>query len=387
MTARCPHLGLAGNRQQVILLDSPRHRCYVGGEPERVGSAHQASVCLTSAYRRCPRLLAAAERARSPAPQEQDAPQVVAEAVKKGGLAGRLARRAGAAAPEPPVRYTELRTVGGGRRAGKARRPLTYVEVAVLGLMVAIALSFVFVGYAVFYRVRVGPGMTVPTEVTSGEPTSPAGPSPSPSPSPSPMPTALPTATRLAVGPTPIPEPTLPFMAPPTPARPAASGPPTRLVIDEIDLDIPVREVGTKTVSQGGETRKVWADLPNAGGFHNSSAYPGSVGNTVINGHRDILGSVFRHLDRVAVGDEIMLYVGEVAYPYEITEILVVPETFASAEQRAENLRLIGYMPEERLTLVTCTPVGLATHRLLVIARPPGELVPDMPEAGSDAAP
>jgi sortase A len=111
------------------------------------------------------------------------------------------------------------------------------------------------------------------------------------------------------------------------------------------------------------------------------------VGNTVINGHRDILGSVFRHLDRVDVGDEIMLYVNDVAYPYEVTEILVVPETFASAEQRAENLRLISYMPEERLTLITCTPVGLATHRLLVIARPPEEAVPDMPEAGSDAAP
>jgi sortase A len=386
VTARCPHLGLVGNRQQVILLDSPRHRCYVRGEPERVGSAHQASVCLTSAYRRCPRLLAAAERAQSPVPQEQDAPQVVPGAPKKGGLARRLASRDEVAEPEPPVRYTELRTVGGGRGVGKARRPLTFVELAVLGLLVSIILSFAFVGYAIFYRVRVGPGMTVPTEVAGGEATVPAEPSPSPSPSPSPMPTALPTATPL-MGPTPIPEPTLPFLAPPTPARPAASGPPTRLVIEEIDLDIPVREVGTKTVSQGGETRRVWADLPNAGGFHNSSAYPGNVGNTVINGHRDILGSVFRYLDRVGVGDTIILYVGEVAYPYEVSEVLVVPETFASAEQRAENLRLIGYMPEERLTLVTCTPVGLATHRLLVIARPPEALAPDMPEAGSDAAP
>jgi len=86
----------------------------------------------------------------------------------------------------------------------------------------------------------------------------------------------------------------------------------------------------------------------------------------------------------VQVGDQIVVYVGDVAYPYSVTETLVVPEAFASATQRAENLRLIGYMPEERLTLVTCTPVGLATHRLLVIARPPDEVVPHMPEAGSE---
>jgi sortase A len=140
-------------------------------------------------------------------------------------------------------------------------------------------------------------------------------------------------------------------------------------------------------VGRASNVRTVWGDLPNVGAFHKTSAYPGQVGNTVINGHRDIKGSVFRHLDRVEVGDEIALYVGEDAYPYVVSQTLVVPETFASAEQRAENLRLIGYMPEERLTLITCTPIGLATHRLLVIAKPATPLSPDMPAAGSAPGP
>jgi sortase A len=156
-------------------------------------------------------------------------------------------------------------------------------------------------------------------------------------------------------------------------------------VIPRIELDVPVVSVGVKTVRVGGKSKLVWADAPNAGAFHETSAYPGEPGNTVLNGHRDILGSVFRHLDRLEIGDEIILYVDTVAYPYMVTETMVVPETFASAEQRAENQRLIGYLPEERLTLVTCTPVGLATHRLLVIAKPPTEL--QMPEAGSDTGP
>jgi len=181
-----------------------------------------------------------------------------------------------------------------------------------------------------------------------------------------------PTSTPGA--PTSIPEPALAFATPSI--REAASSPPTRLSIPKLSLDIPVVPVGVKTINDAGGTRVVWADVPNAGAFHQTSAYPGNPGNTVINGHRDILGSVFRDLNRVEAGDEIKVYVGEVEYPYYVTETLIVPETFASASQRAENARLIGYMPEERLTLITCTPIGLATHRLLVIAKPLAEAVP-----------
>ena len=81
------------------------------------------------------------------------------------------------------------------------------------------------------------------------------------------------------------------------------------------------------------------------------------------------------------VGDEIIVYAGDVGYPYYVTETLVVPEAFASARQRDENARLISYMPEERLTLITCTPIGLATHRLLVIAKPLEGATPQVPDA------
>jgi len=262
------------------------------------------------------------------------------------------------------------------------------MEFAVLGLTVAIVLALAFIGYAVVYRLRVGPGLASLPPAAQATDSAweelPATLVPTYTPTPLPEPT-LAAPTLVAAPPTPTPEPTL---AAPTPtARPIADSPPTRLVIAKIDLDIPVLPVGVKTVQENGRSRAVWADVPNAGGFHETSALPGQPGNTVINGHRDILGSVFRHLDRVQVGDQIMLYVGDVAFPYRVTETLVVPETFASAKQRSENLRLIGTMPEERLTLVTCTPVGLATHRLLVVAKPPELAGPDMPEAGSDSSP
>jgi sortase (surface protein transpeptidase) len=49
---------------------------------------------------------------------------------------------------------------------------------------------------------------------------------------------------------------------------------------------------------------------------------------------------------------------------------VVVPHTHASPEQHAANRKLLGYFPDVRLTLVTCEPLGSATHRLVIIAKP-----------------
>ena len=263
---------------------------------------------------------------------------------------------------------------------------MTLTELIVLGISASIVLAFLFVGYAVVYRLQLSGGIGAPSSVAQAPPLR-ATLVPTFTPTPLPTPTALPTTSggeeALLPARTPEPPPATPTPDP----RPPANSPPTRLVIPKIDLDIPVLTVGVKAVRVGGQERVIWDDVPDAGAFHATSAYPGQPGNTVINGHRDIQGSVFRHLNKLDVGDEIVLYVGDMAYPYRVTETLIVPETFASARQRAENLRLISYMPEERLTLVTCTPVGLATHRLLVIARPPEDIPPGMPEAGSGAEP
>ena len=376
MAGRCPHLGLAGNRYQVVVVASPQHRCYLRGEPERIGTAHQGGVCLTSGYRRCRRLRVAATENVSTTPPSSWANQGPRAAT----AATSLPRKA---PPEPP--FTELHKGRLKKKRPRRRRSLT--ELAVTTLTLLIVLACVFIGLVVVYRTQIGPGMGAQAPVAEGpEPTTVAAMPPPVStftPTPAPMvtpqtPEAEAHAPTAVPGvPTSIPEPALPFPTPPT--RQPSDLPPTRLVIPAISLDIPVVPVGVKTVRDVGGSRVVWADAPNAAAFHQTSAYPGNPGNTVLNGHRDILGSVFRELNKVDVGDEIIVYAGDVAYPYLVTETLIVPEAFASAEQRKENLRLIGYMPEERLTLITCTPIGLATHRLLVIAQPPEANAPPVP--------
>lgn len=361
MIARCPYLRLKDKRDQVLLDPSLDQRCYVRYRPERVGVVQQAVTCLTPDHRRCPRH---------------------SFAVRPGDtLADRVSL------PQPVT------------SGPPARRRMTGTEVTVVGMAVAVLVAFIFVGFAMLYRLSVGPGMLAAPSVAGGPASAPTQITPTSAPNPTdttPLPSLVPTLTMVPVNsPAPVSEPAAPAHSPvsiselavpePTPyVRVPADSPPTRLVISKIGLDIPVLTVGVKTIGDGAKSKAVWADVPDAGGFHQTSAYPGNIGNTVVNGHRDVLGSVFRHLDRVEMGDSIFLYVDQTAYPYTVVEILVVPEAFASAEQRAENLRLIGYMPEERLTLVTCTPVGLATHRLLVIARPPDQPLPQMPEAGTD---
>ena len=378
MAGRCPHLGLAGNRYQVVVVASPRHRCYLRDQPERIGSEHQGKICLTSGYRRCRRLRAAATDNISTAPPSSWA---------------RLRTRAGAAAVQrqapQATPYTELHK--GRAKKKRARRRWSLTELSVIALTISILLACVFIGFVIAYRAQIGPGMGAPPlDAEATEPTTVAAlptlvatftPTPAPTVPPPTQTPILDGATAVPGAPTSIPEPPLPF---PTPlVRLPSNSPPTRLSIPGISLDIPVIPVGVKTISDVGGSRVVWADVPNAAAFHQTSAYPGNPGNTVLNGHRDILGSVFRHLNKVDVGDEILVYVGDSEYPYTVTEKLVVPEAFASARQREENLRLIGHIPEERLTLITCTPIGLATHRLLVIAKPPEGTIPQAPKAGT----
>ena len=149
--------------------------------------------------------------------------------------------------------------------------------------------------------------------------------------------------------------------------------PPVRLVIPSIGVDTPVITVGTVRQTVGGRTYEVWDTAADAGAYHKMSAPPGYIGNTVINGHRDIHGKVFADLDKVRVGDPITMFTDDHEFVYIVSEILEVPEKYASPEQRAENQRLIGYIPEERLTLITCTPYGTNLNRLLIIAHPAGQ--------------
>jgi sortase A len=156
----------------------------------------------------------------------------------------------------------------------------------------------------------------------------------------------------------------------PSTRPPPATAPPDRIVAPAIGMDAPVVPVGWKTVEENGQTFTEWEVADYAGGWHKTSAYPGHVGNTVIAGHHNIRGEVFRYVVNLEPGNVVDLYVGQTVYRYVVTEKYILREKGMPPEVREENARWIAPTDDERLTLVTCWPYTNNTHRVVVVAKP-----------------
>ncbi|MBX3011918.1 MAG: sortase [Caldilineaceae bacterium] len=143
---------------------------------------------------------------------------------------------------------------------------------------------------------------------------------------------------------------------------------PDRLVLPAIQVDIPVIELGWSSVQQDGQIFSEWDVAEYAAGWHKNSAALAEGGNMVMSGHNNILGAVFRELDQLKHGDEITVWSGGQSVLYRVDKVMVVPEKYASAEQRKANAQWIGPFQDNRLTLVSCWPRDDNTHRIIVVA-------------------
>ncbi len=146
---------------------------------------------------------------------------------------------------------------------------------------------------------------------------------------------------------------------------------PKLLIIPKIELEAPIEPVSYKSVELDGKTYEQWfAPDSKTVGWHESSAQLGVPGNTVLNGHHNIFGEVFRDLYKLEVGDRIMIRSGEREFEYIVGTSLIVPERYQPIEIRLENARWIQPSNDERITLVTCWPYESNTHRVIVVAVP-----------------
>ena len=91
------------------------------------------------------------------------------------------------------------------------------------------------------------------------------------------------------------------------------------------------------------------------------TAFAGEEGNCVIAGHRNYnFGKYFNRLDEVEINDLIYLDTDRATYTYAVTDIKVVEPTDVEILEPVAG--------KEILTLYTCTPIYIATHRLVIIA-------------------
>ncbi|MCR5558204.1 MAG: class C sortase [Butyrivibrio sp.] len=122
--------------------------------------------------------------------------------------------------------------------------------------------------------------------------------------------------------------------------------------IENIGVNLPIYHGTEETVLQVG-----------IGHLEGTSFPTGRKGtHAVLSGHRGLPSSkLFSDLDQMIVGDTFLLHVLDQTFAYQIDQInIVLPE-------ETNDLAIVDN--EEYVTLVTCTPYGVNTHRLLVRAK------------------
>ena len=119
--------------------------------------------------------------------------------------------------------------------------------------------------------------------------------------------------------------------------------------IPSIDCSLPVYHGTEESALQIAVGHLEWSSLP----------VGGRSTHCVLSGHRGLPSAkLFTNLDKLQMGDVFMLRVLDEVLTYEVDQILIVEPQETGALQIEEG--------QDYCTLVTCTPYGINTHRLLV---------------------
>ena len=122
--------------------------------------------------------------------------------------------------------------------------------------------------------------------------------------------------------------------------------------IENIGVNLPIYHGTAESVLQVGI------------GHLEGTSFPTGTTSThaVLSGHRGLPSSkLFSDLDQMIVGDTFLLHILNQTFAYQVDQInIVLPD---------ESQDLAIQTDKEYVTLVTCTPYGVNTHRLLVRAK------------------
>jgi sortase A len=120
-----------------------------------------------------------------------------------------------------------------------------------------------------------------------------------------------------------------------------------RLQIPALNLD--------KPIVQGDD----WEQLKKGVGQHIGSGLPGQPGNIVLSAHNDIYGEIFRHLDKLKAGDEVVISTERRSYTYIVRDLDVVEPTEVSVMAATDHASA---------TLISCYPYLVNNKRVVVFA-------------------
>ncbi|PID70509.1 hypothetical protein CSB37_02365 [bacterium DOLZORAL124_38_8] len=136
-----------------------------------------------------------------------------------------------------------------------------------------------------------------------------------------------------------------------------------RIVLPRIGKNVPLVEVEAKKNWHALETN-IQKGLQNGVVVHPISHHPGNFGNFFLTGHSSYYKwdpgrykDVFALLHELKEGDTVDVYWSGKKYTYKLDESRVIPPTEVSVLDQPTDQKII--------TLMTCTPIGTNTNRLI----------------------
>jgi sortase A len=121
-----------------------------------------------------------------------------------------------------------------------------------------------------------------------------------------------------------------------------------RITIEAIGVDAPV-------VQGDG-----WEQLKQGIAQHIGTANPGQPGNMVVSAHDDIFGEIFRHLEQLKQGDQVVVQTLTQQFTYQVQYTRIVsPDSITVMDSTSDSI----------LTMISCYPYLVDNKRIVVVAK------------------
>jgi sortase A len=130
---------------------------------------------------------------------------------------------------------------------------------------------------------------------------------------------------------------------------------PTAAPDQAIRIQIPTINIDAPVVQGDG-----WEQLKKGVGQNVGSVNPGQTGNIILSAHNDVYGELFRYLDKLAPGDQVVLYTQQRQYTYIVDRTAVVEPT---------AVEVMASTGSPTVTLISCYPYLVDKQRIVVFAR------------------
>jgi sortase A len=130
---------------------------------------------------------------------------------------------------------------------------------------------------------------------------------------------------------------------------------PTAAPDQAVRIQIPAIEVDAPVVQGDG-----WEQLKKGVGQFIGSPPPGRDGNLVLSAHNDVYGEIFRYLDRLVPGDQVVIYTNQRQFTYIVDRTVLVEPT---------AVEVMAPTSSPTVTLISCYPYLVNNQRIVVFAR------------------